>query len=140
MFDLAGDAVQGALDAGAAYSDARVVVALSETINVQNQNLSQLDRSEHAGIGVRALIGSSWGFAATADLSTAAIRAAGERAAAIARASALVPGPPMEFADVPINQATWETPYAEDPVEVSLSEAGTPLIGQGELGRVPQHA
>jgi TldD protein len=28
----------------------------------------------------------------------------------------------MEFADVPINQATWETPCAEDPFEVSLSE------------------
>jgi TldD protein len=122
MFEHAELAVLGALDAGAAYSDSRVVVSRSETINVQNQNLTQLDRSERAGVGVRALIGSSWGFAATADLSNGAVRAAGERAAAIANASALVPGPPMEFADVPVHQASWETPHTEDPFSVPLSE------------------
>ena len=36
MFEHAELAVQGALDAGAAYADARVVVSRSETINVQN--------------------------------------------------------------------------------------------------------
>jgi TldD protein len=122
VFDHAELAVQGALDAGAVYSDARVVISRAETINVQNQNLSQLDRSEHVGVGVRALIGSSWGFAATADLTNSAVRAAGERAAAIAKASALVPGPPMEFADVAVNQTFWETPHTEDPFAVSLSE------------------
>jgi TldD protein len=122
VFDHAELAVQGALDAGAAYADARVVVSRAETINVQNQNLSQLDRSERVGVGVRALIGSSWGFAATADLSKNAVRAAGERAAAIAKASALVPGTPMEFADVAITQTFWETPHIEDPFAVSLSE------------------
>ncbi len=104
------------------------MVSRSESINVQNQNLEQLDRSEHAGVGVRALIGSSWGFAATADLSTSAVRRAGERAAAIAKASALVPGPPMEFADVPVNQASWETPFVEDPFTVPLSEKVDMLV------------
>ena len=128
MFDEASLAVQAALDAGAQYADARVVFSKAETINVQNQNLSQLDRSEHAGVGVRALIGSSWGFAATGELTPAAIRAAGERAAAISRASGLVSGPPMEFADVEINDTFWETPYEEDPFEVSLSEKVDTLI------------
>ncbi len=122
MFDSAELAVRGALDAGARYADARVVVSRSETIDVRNENLDRLDRSEHAGVGVRALIGSSWGFAATADLGPAAVRAAGERAAAIAKASAVVPGPPMEFADVPVHQTSWETPHVEDPFAVSLSE------------------
>ena len=105
-----------------------MVVSRSETINVQNQNLEQLDRSEHAGVGVRALIGSSWGFAATADLSTSAVRRTGERAAAIARASGLVAGPPMEFADVPISRTSWETPFSEDPFTVSLSDKIDMLI------------
>lgn len=122
MFDEAGLAVQGALDAGAAYADARVVITKTQTINVQNQNLDQLDKSETAGVGVRALIGSSWGFAATADLSKDAIRAAGERASAIARASAIVPGADMKFADVPVVQDSWETPFTEDPYSVSDSE------------------
>lgn len=122
MFDEASLAVQAALDAGARYSDARVVQATAETINVQNQSLERYDRSEHGGVGVRALIGSSWGFAATADLQPSSIKTAGARAAAIAKASALVPGPPMEFADVPVHQASWETPYEIDPLAVAMSE------------------
>jgi len=128
VFDSAELAVQSALDAGAAYADARAMTSRVETINVQNQNLSQLDRSEHAGVGVRALIGSSWGFAATADLSPSMIRVAGERAAAIARASALVPGPPVEFADVTVSRTTWETPYTEDPFSVALSDKVDMLV------------
>jgi hypothetical protein len=41
------------------------------------------DRSEAAGVGVRALVGSSWGFAATSDLEAA--ETAWSRAAAIAQ-------------------------------------------------------
>jgi len=115
-------AVEAALAAGARYADARVVVAGAETIDVQNQAIEALDRSEAAGLGVRALIGSSWGFFATPDLSPAAARRAGEEAAAIARASALVPGPPLEFADVPVVTAEYETPHEEDPRRVSLAE------------------
>ena len=113
MFDEAGLAVQSALDAGAVYADARGVISRSETINVRNQNLDQMDRTEAVGVGVRALIGSSWGFAATADLTNDSIRAAGERAAAIALASGIVPGPRMEFADVPVVEDSWETPYED---------------------------
>jgi hypothetical protein len=57
VFDHAELAVQGALDAGAAYSGARIVISSAETINVQSQNQSQLDRPDRVGVGVRALIG-----------------------------------------------------------------------------------
>ena len=99
MFDYAAAAVEGALAAGATYADARVVVAKQETISVQNQAVESIDRAEQAGVGVRALVGSSWGFFATADPSSAG--RAGERAAEIATASAIVAGPPMDFTDVP---------------------------------------
>ena len=128
MFAGASLAVQSAIDAGAVYADARVVISKTETINVRNGNLDQLDRSESIGVGVRALIGSSWGFAATADQTSDGIRAAGERAAAIARASAVVPGPPMEFADVEVTDTFWETPYEEDPFAVSTSEKVDMLV------------
>lgn len=128
MFDEASFAVQGAVDAGAEYADARVVFSKSETNNVQNQNLSQFDRSEHAGVGVRALIGSSWGFVSTSDLDAGSIRAAGEASAAIAAASGLVPGPQIEFVDVLVPDTTWETPFDEDLLAVSLSEKVDLLI------------
>jgi TldD protein len=128
LFASASLAVESAIDAGATYADARMVISKTETINVRNQNLDQLDRSESIGVGVRALIGSSWGFAATADQTSESIRAAGARAAAIARASAVVAGPPMEFADVPVTDTFWETPYEEDPFAVSTSEKVDMLV------------
>lgn len=122
MHEYAQAAVEGALAAGASFADARVMEVRSESITVQNEQVEALDRGEQAGVGVRALIGSSWGFFATDDVSAAAARRAGERAAAIARASATVPGAPMVFADVPVVDADYATPYDEDPLAVSTSE------------------
>lgn len=129
MFDYATAAVEGALAAGASYADARVVVSRTESIDVQNQAVQAVDMTEAAGVGVRALIGSSWGFYATSDLTDEAARSAGAMAAAIATASASVPGPPMELADVPVAVAEYETPHQVDPFTVSLAEKVDMLVG-----------
>jgi len=129
LFEYAAAAVEGALAAGAVYADARVVLTRTESIDVLNQAVESVDHIESAGVGVRALIGSSWGFYATGDLTERAARDAGAMASAIARASALVPGAPLELADVPITQTTWETPYLEDPFSVPLAEKVDLLIG-----------
>ncbi|HEX9645642.1 MAG TPA: TldD/PmbA family protein [Acidimicrobiia bacterium] len=128
VFEDAEAAVEGALDAGAAYADARVVVSRTESIDVQNRAVESVDHSEAAGVGVRALIGSSWGFFATSEASPGTARRAGERAAEIARASATVPGPPLEIADVAVALTSWETPYAEDPFAVPLGDKVSMLL------------
>ncbi len=120
MFEHATAAVEGALAAGAVYADARVVGSRHESIEVLNARVEQLERSESCGVGVRALFGSSWGFFATADLEAAG--AAGAGAAAIARASATVPGEPMMLADVPVVEDSYETPHQEPPLQVPISE------------------
>lgn len=122
MYELALAAVEGALAAGASYADARVVVGRSESISVQNGGVESVEHTESAGVGVRALIGSSWGFFATPQLGEGDVRRAGEQAAAIARASAMVPGPGLALADVEVHQASWSTPFEEDPFQVSLGE------------------
>jgi TldD protein len=105
MFDEVSEAVSGALAAGAHYADARVVIGRHESVEVMNGRVESLEAGEAAGVGVRALVGSSWGFFATADLSRAG--AAGAQAAAIATASATVPGPEMPLADVPVAEAFY---------------------------------
>jgi TldD protein len=122
VFDYAQTAVEGALAAGAGYADARVVIATTESIDVQNQVVESMDHTETAGVGVRALVGSSWGFYATADLTDAAAREAGVMAARIAEASATVPGPPVVLADVPVVTDEYTTPHVEDPLAVPLAE------------------
>jgi TldD protein len=122
VFDYATTAVEGALAAGAAYADARVVVSRSESLEVLNGRVERVDRTETAGVGVRALVGSSWGFFATADLTGEAARSAGHRATETARASARVAGEPLRLADVPVVEADYETPHQEAPLGVPLSE------------------
>jgi TldD protein len=122
MFDYARAAVEAALAAGASYADARVVIRRHERIGAHNGELQSVTNDEGAGVGVRALIGSSWGFAATGELTDAAAARAGAEATATAKASALVPGPAIELADVPVVEDTYETPHTEDPFTVPLAE------------------
>ena len=98
MFDLATAAVEAALAAGARYADARIMIVRYESMSAKNRVMEGLTQTETAGIGVRALIGSSWGFQATPELTDAAARRAGERAAEVARASARVTGAPVDLA------------------------------------------
>jgi TldD protein len=127
VFDPAVAAVEAALAAGAEYADARVVVSRRQHLEALNETIESLEQSECAGVGVRALIGASWGFFATAEAEEA--RQAGEAAAAIARASATVPGPPLALADVPVRADNYETPHREDPFGVSLAEKADLLLG-----------
>src|SRR5437762_2256636 len=92
-FDAATAAVEAALAAGARYADARVMHRRSESMSARNGEIENLSGDEDAGIGVRALVGSSWGFFAVPELSDAAARRAGGTATAIAKASAQVRGP-----------------------------------------------
>ncbi len=132
MFDLAQAAVEGALSAGAAYADARAMTESALSIGVQNGAVESTDVGSTAGVGVRALFGSAWGFYAVAEPSIASSRTAGERAAEIARASAMVPGPPQDLADVRVEEADYRTPFQEDPALVSLSEKVELLVGVTE--------
>ncbi|MFI1991121.1 TldD/PmbA family protein [Actinoplanes sp. NPDC020271] len=127
-FDEAGAAVQAALDAGARYADARVMVCRTESMSARNGSVEDLGSDESAGLGVRALVGSSWGFYAVPDLSEPSARAAGRRAAQIAAASAQVSGPPVELmASAPVT-ASWASECAIDPLSVPLSDKGDLLV------------
>ncbi|MEA2932484.1 MAG: hypothetical protein QOI56_1269 [Actinomycetota bacterium] len=128
MFDVATAAIEGALAAGATYADARAMVVGTENLSATDGILEQAARSQSAGLGVRALVGSSWGFFALPEPSDAQARAAGQQAADIARASAMVPGPPLELSDVAVHQAHWDSGWKEHPASVSLSEKGDLLV------------
>ncbi|HEX4866272.1 MAG TPA: TldD/PmbA family protein [Acidimicrobiales bacterium] len=130
MFDLATAAVEAALAAGARYADARLMVVRYESMAAKNRVVEDLTQTETAGIGVRALIGSSWGFQSTPELTLAAARGAGQRAAAVARASARVAGPDLELAPAPVVEASWQSTWVEHPLDdVSLTERADLLVG-----------
>ena len=92
MFDLLQQAVDSAIASGAKYSDARILNSKSRSISARNGDIEDFNESESIGIGIRALVGSSWGFYSTYDLSDTSLINSGVRAYNIAKASAKVPG------------------------------------------------
>ncbi|GAB3815822.1 TldD/PmbA family protein [Micromonospora zhanjiangensis] len=128
-FDVATAAVQAALDAGARYADARVMHRRYESMSARNGEIEELAQHEDAGIGVRALVGSGWGFSAVPDLTDAAARAAGTRAAKIAAASARVPGPGTGLIPATGVTGSWSSDCRIDPLGVPLSDKGDLLTG-----------
>jgi TldD protein len=127
-FDEACAAVQAALDAGARYADARVMVRRTESMTARDGHVEDLSSDESAGLGVRALVGSSWGFYAVPDMSDAVARAAGRRAVQIATASALVPGPAIDLVPTGAGEASWASACEIDPLSVGLSTKGDLLV------------
>ncbi|MDT5041619.1 MAG: TldD protein, partial [Actinoplanes sp.] len=134
-FDEACAAVQAALDAGARYADARVMVRRSAGMSARDGHVDDVSDDESAGIGVRALVGSSWGFYAVPDLSDSAARAAGRRSAQIAAASATVPGPAIDLVPTGAGEASWASRCEIDPLSVSLSTKGDLLTAATQAAK-----
>src|SRR5439155_24720846 len=132
-FDSAAAAVEAALAAGARYADARVMLRRYESMSARNGEIEDLTMDEDAGVGVRALVGSSWGFFAVPDLDGPAARNAGATATAIAKASASVPGPAADLVPVTPQQGDWASSCEVDPFGVALSDKGDLLTAATKL-------
>src|SRR5918998_1958272 len=117
MIELATAAVEAALAAGARYADARVMVIRHESMEARNRVVEDLSQTEDAGLGVRALVESSWGFQATPTLSGPAARTAGAAATAVAKASARVPGAPLRLSPAPTVVESWSSTWVEHPLD-----------------------
>src|ERR1700722_3076435 len=87
-------AAHQALDAaslrGVTYADARAVSIRNRSLTTKNGLVGHASESESLGVAVRVIAEGAWGFAASADLSPAAVEATAARAIEIAKASARV--------------------------------------------------
>ena len=127
-FEVAELAVQAALDAGARYADVRVMQRGLEMLSARKGEIEAVAHSADSGIGVRALVGSGWGFYATAELGDRAVRDAGARSAEIAAASALVARDESALLPATATTGSWSTACRVDPLEVSTSDKGDMLV------------
>ena len=132
MFEYLDIAIDSAIESGAKYSDARVLISKSRSIAAKNGEIENFNENEKIGIGIRALVGSSWGFYSTYNLSNESLKLAGKKSYEIAKASAIVSGKDMPFADVPVIQDSYTTPHNENPFSVSSSDQINLLIESTE--------
>src|SRR5258707_11461667 len=115
-----------ALDAasvrGVTYADARVVSIRNRSVTTKIGRFGHASESESLGIGVRVIAGGGWGFAASADLSRAAVEGAAARAIEIARASGRFKLEVVQMAAETVAVAEWATPYKIDPFTTSVEQ------------------
>jgi TldD protein len=127
-FEAAERAVAAALAAGATYADARVMHRRYESMSARNGDVEAVGQDADSGLGVRALVGSGWGFFAVADLSDAAVSGAGAAAAEIAAASALVSRRATGLVPSEAVSGSWASRCDVDPFDVALSTKGDLLV------------
>ena len=122
MRDVAQWALNVANQRGASYCDARVVDDRSRALATKNGKIGHASDSESAGIGIRVIADGAWGFAASDDLSQAAVEATAAKAFAIAKASAQVKQSDVRLAPEKAVTAEWTTPFKVDPFTTSIEQ------------------
>lgn len=126
-------AIDAARTAGADYCDARIIRTRFEAIGAREQMITQVQSTDSFGINLRALVGGSWGFSATQDLSRDAVAAMAREAVAIAAANNEVA--PSETILAPVDvfpDADWVTPHTTDPFDVPIEDKAALILRVNE--------
>jgi TldD protein len=135
MKETASWALNAALARGASYADARIVAMRSRALATKNGKLGSASDSESLGCAVRTIVDGAWGFAASSEMSRAAVEATALRAIEIARASARVKQADIRLAPETPVHADWTTPYKIDPFSISVAQNMDLLLAVDEALR-----
>src|SRR6202041_2643510 len=122
MKDISSWALNIAAQRGATYADTRIADDRARALSTKNGKVGGASDAESFGVGVRVIADGAWGFAASADLSRAAVEATAARAVEIAKASARVKREDVRLAPEPAAVAEWTTPYKIDPFTTSAEQ------------------
>ena len=127
-------ALDAATAAGAEYADARVARYLNRRVSTRERQITGVSDTESMGIGVRALVHGSWGFAATDALTRDGAIEAGRQAAAIGRANAAVERASIRLAPVAsFGEVTWRSTYEVDPWDVAIEDVVAQLLDANDV-------
>ena len=144
--DLVSDLVRSLARRGVDYADVRHERHLHESLLVEQGKVSSISLSESAGLGIRALIKSSWGFASTPHLTPRSLKQTVEKALGLAKAASALNRGPRALACVSPVKATHRSSWEIDPFEVPLSKkldyllwANTTLLGPSAIQRASAH-
>jgi TldD protein len=138
VLELAAEALSAARDAGASYADVRVGRYRRQSVNTRERRITGVADSESYGIGIRSLVGGSWGFAATSEMTKEGVVKAARESARIAKAARSAQRRPVELAPAPAVKGTWMTPVTRDPIDVPIEEKVALLFAANEAAlKVP---
>ena len=135
MKDFISHALNVATTKGARYADVRIINHREQVVSVKNGNVDGIGDQYSQGLGIRVLVGNSWGFAASAYVARAEIERVATLAVQIARASATVAGEAVNLGSPVTSRGQYTTPLAVDPFSVSLEQKLDLLFRADEIVR-----
>ena len=127
--ELMAAALAAAKAAGATYADVRCSRQRQNFVFTREQQIQQVVDTDTIGLGVRALVAGTWGFAATRILTTDGVAAAAREAVAIAKASRVARDRPVEWLPSPVvTDGYWKSAFTTDPFDISVEQKADLLI------------
>jgi TldD protein len=139
--DLMQRVLNAAQLAGAQYADVRISRNRNQAIATREQRVLNLSDNESMGLGVRVLADGAWGFAATRELSAAAVDRATQSAVAQARANRAGLLRPVQFAPAEsVPDGRWRAPADIDPFDIAIEEKVEILLAANRAAMAVQGA
>lgn len=127
--ELMAAALSAAKSAGASYADVRCSRQRQNFVFTREQQIQQVVDTDTIGLGVRALVNGTWGFAATRVLTTDGVAAAAREAVAIAKASSVARDRPVEWLPSPVvSDGYWKGAFTTDPFDISIEQKADLLL------------
>ncbi len=126
---LMATALAAAKAAGATYADVRISRQRQNFVFTREQQIQNVVDTDSLGIGVRALVDGTWGFAATRVLTADGAAAAAREAVAIGKASRLARDKAVEWLPGPVYaDVTWKNAAEKDPWDVPVEQKADLLL------------
>ncbi len=130
--ELAARALDAARQAGADYADVRINRNRTQSVGTRERRITGFTDTDTYGFGVRVLVGGTWGFAASREVSEAEVVRVAQQAVAQARANRAAQGRPVELAPTERVDAVWSSPIETDPFDVPVEDKVALLLAANE--------
>ncbi|MBI4548470.1 MAG: TldD/PmbA family protein [Ignavibacteriae bacterium] len=119
---LADEALNTAKMSGASYADIRINRYRNQSISTREKRVISISNNENFGFGIRVLVDSTWGFAASSNVTKDEVARIAKEAVLIAKANRFLQKEPVQLAPVPPYQDVWKTPIKINPFDIPISE------------------
>jgi TldD protein len=104
------------------YADVRMVTTRSERIKVKNGSVDSISDTTSHGIGIRVIVGGSWGFSSSSVVSEEEAAKVAREAIEIARATRLLKKFDVVLSEENPAVDTYKTKVVKNPFEIPLEE------------------
>jgi TldD protein len=128
------DGIRGAVD----YADIRMVTTRSERLRVKNGSVDSISDNTSRGVGIRVIVGGSWGFSSSSVVSEEEAAKVARQAVEIAKATRLLKRFDVVLSGEKPAVDAYRTKIVRNPFEVPLQEKTRLLLeADGILRRNP---